>query len=104
MIANATAFTAGVQSVIDGCGMPWCVTQLGARTEYRFTPTPPRDGETSAAAEDRELDSYLHLALANRGILITPFHNMALMCPATTPDDVDRHTAAFGEVVEALVG
>ena len=103
MIDRATDFTEGVQSVIDGCGVPWTVTQLGARTEYRFTPTPPRNGEESEAVADVELDSYLHLALANRGVLMTPFHNMALMCPTTTAEDVDRHTAAFGEVVSALV-
>ncbi len=104
MIERATSFTQGVQSVIDSCQLPWCVTQLGARTEYRFTPTPPRDGETSAVVEDAELDGYLHLALLNRGILMTPFHNMALMCPTTTQADVDRHTSAFAEVVQALRG
>lgn len=103
MIDRATAFTRGVQSVIDTYQLPWCVTQLGARTEYRFTPQPPRDGDSSAAAADPELDTYLHLALANRGILMTPFHNMALMCPTTSTQDVDTHTAAFGEVVEALL-
>ena len=103
MIARATEFTKGVQDVIDRCEVPWTVTQLGARTEYRFSPTPPRDGETSAAVADEELDGYLHLALLNRGIMMTPFHNMALMCPSTTTGDVDRHTVAFGEVVRALV-
>ena len=44
----------------------------------------------------------MHLAMCNRGILMTPFHNMALMCPATTRADVDRHTATFREVVGAL--
>jgi glutamate-1-semialdehyde 2,1-aminomutase len=104
MIERATEFTAGVQEVIDRCQVPWTVTQLGARTEYRFTPTAPRDGEASADAEDHELDSYLHLSLLNRGVLLTPFHNMALMCPATTTEDVARHTAVFGEVVAALAG
>ena len=61
-----------------------------------------RTGTASAAAGDDELDEYLHLALANRGILITPFHNMALMCPDTSADDVDRHTELFAEVVAAL--
>ena len=36
-------------------------------------------------------------------MLITPFHNMALMCPATTAADVDLHTEVFGEAVAALV-
>ncbi len=102
MIEMSTRFTAGVQSVIEEFAVPWSVTQLGARTEYRFAASPPRDGDSSAEAHDQELDGYLHLALANRGILMTPFHNMALMCPTTSAEDVDRHTAAFGEVVGAL--
>jgi glutamate-1-semialdehyde 2,1-aminomutase len=35
-------------------------------------------------------------------VLITPFHNMALMSPATTAAEVDRHTAAFADAVAAL--
>ena len=78
------------------------VVQLGARAEYRFARPAPRTGTESAAAHDDDVEEYLHLALANRGILLTPFHNMALMCPATTGADVDRHTAVFAEVVAAL--
>jgi glutamate-1-semialdehyde 2,1-aminomutase len=96
-------FSAGVRATIDRRGLPWCVVELGARAEYRFTPAPPRTGAESAAATDTELEDYLHLALLNRGVLITPFHNMALMSPATTKAEVDRHTEAFAEAVEALV-
>jgi glutamate-1-semialdehyde 2,1-aminomutase len=80
----------------------WSVTQLGARTEYRFAKPAPVNGSESAAAGDAELEDYLHLQMANRGVLITPFHNMALMSPATTDADVDRHTALFAEAVGAL--
>ena len=83
--------------------MPWSVSRLGARAEYRFAPPAPRDGSTSAAAGDDELDEYLHLFMANRGILITPFHNMALMCPDTDAADVDLHTRLFAEAVESLL-
>jgi glutamate-1-semialdehyde 2,1-aminomutase len=103
MLRLATRYTAGVQQVIDRHSLPWSVVQLGARAEYRFAALPPRNGGESAAAADDELDDYLHLALLNRGFLLTPFHNMALMCPATTADDVDRHTAAFAEAVRELV-
>ncbi|MBV9822557.1 MAG: aspartate aminotransferase family protein, partial [Actinobacteria bacterium] len=58
----------------------------------------------SAAAADEELDEYLHLFLANRGVLITPFHNMALMCPVTGAADVDRHTELFADAVAVLLG
>jgi glutamate-1-semialdehyde 2,1-aminomutase len=102
MTARATRFTAGVQRVIDDAGMPWTVTQLGARSEYRYAAPAPRTGSESAAAADTELDDFLHTYLANRGVLITPFHNMALMCPNTTDGDVDRHTEAFAAGVAAL--
>jgi len=102
MTELATAFTEGVQGTLDELDVPWSVSQLGARAEYRFARPAPRSGEESAAAADDELDAYLHLATANRGILMTPFHNMALMCPQTTRADVDGHTEVFREVVGAL--
>ena len=102
MIARSTEWTAGVQGVIDEFDVPWQVTQLGARSEYSFRASPPHDGAQAAAADDFELQQYLHLHALNRGILITPFHNMALMCPETTTADVDRHTAAFREAVSSL--
>lgn len=103
MIDLAARFTAGVQQVIDDAGVPWSVTQLGARAEYRFTQPAPVNGTESAAAGDSALEDYLHVYMANRGVLITPFHNMALMSPATTTDDVDRHTELFAQAVQALV-
>ena len=104
MIDLATAFTEGVQATLDDLDVPWSISQLGARAEYRFARPAPTNGEDSAAAADDDLDAYLHLAMCNRGILMTPFHNMALMCPDTTRDDVDRHTEVFRDVVAALVG
>ncbi len=103
MIERATRFTVGVQGVIDRHQLPWSVVQLGARTEYRFACPAPRTGTQSAAAGDDEVEELLHLALANRGILLTPFHNMALMAPTTTDADVDLHTEVFAEVVAELV-
>ncbi|HET7279364.1 MAG TPA: transaminase [Dermatophilaceae bacterium] len=102
MTALATRFTEGVQHTLNDLDVPWSISQLGARAEYRFMRPAPRTGEESAAAADGELDSYMHLAMCNRGILMTPFHNMALMCPATSQADVDRHTEVFREVVGAL--
>ena len=84
--------------------VPWSITQLGARAEYRFTPAQPRDGGESAAAADAELDEYMHLYTLNRGILMTPFHNMALMSPATTTADVAAHTEVFTAAVTELLG
>ncbi len=104
MIAVATRFAAGVRDVLDTRRLPWHIVQLGARAEYRFCPRPPRSGGESAAAADPELDEYFHLHAANRGILMTPFHNMALMCPATSAADADAHTAVFAAAVDGLLG
>jgi glutamate-1-semialdehyde 2,1-aminomutase len=103
MIPLADRWEAGVNEVIRSRGVPWHVTRLGARAEYHFSPTPPRDGAEQVAHTDRLLERYLHLAVMNRGVLMTPFHNMALMSPATTAADVDRHTEVFDEAVAALV-
>lgn len=102
MTDRATEWTAGVQAAIDEFSVPWQVTQLGARGEYSFRPDAPRDGAEAAAADDFELQQYLHMHALNRGILMTPFHNMALMSPATTAADVERHTVAFREAVVSL--
>ncbi len=103
MIDLATRYTVGVQETIERAGLPWSISQLGARAEYRFVAPAPRTGSASAAAADDELEEYLHLYLANRGILITPFHNMALMCPDTCAADVDRHTELFASAVQDLL-
>ncbi|MFE3168078.1 transaminase [Streptomyces sp. NPDC059224] len=97
-------FETGVRQAVEAHGLPWSVSRLGARTEYRFAAPAPRTGTESAAAADPELEDFLHLYLANRGILLTPFHNMALMCPDTTEQDVDTHTAVFGAALLELVG
>ncbi|MBK7624613.1 MAG: aminotransferase class III-fold pyridoxal phosphate-dependent enzyme [Kineosporiaceae bacterium] len=104
MIELATAFTEGVQATLDATGVAWSVSQLGARSEYRFASPAPRTGTESAAGADDELDEFLHLFMINRGVLITPFHNMALMCPVTTAADVERHTQLFAEAVAILLG
>ena len=104
MAAHAERFQDGVADTIGRHALRWSVVRLGARVEYRFTSPAPRSGGESAAAADPELDEYLHVALLNRGIVMTPFHNMALMCPATTDADVDAHTRAFAEVVGELAG
>jgi glutamate-1-semialdehyde 2,1-aminomutase len=104
MIARATRFAAGVQQVIDESGVPWSVSQLGARAEYRFASPAPTNGSASEAASDPDLEDYLHVCMANNGVLMTPFHNMALMSPMTTDQDVDRHTQLFAGTVGELVG
>jgi glutamate-1-semialdehyde 2,1-aminomutase len=103
MISTGERFEAGVQGVIDERELPWHVTRLGCRAEYLFTPSRPRSGGEAAANKDSELDALMHVYALNRGILMTPFHNMALMSPATTEADVDRHTEVFAAAVDDLL-
>ena len=103
MTEQAGRWTAGVQGVITEHSLPWSVQQLGARSEYRFTSPAPRTGTESHAATDSKLDDYLHVYLANRNVLMTPFHNMALMCPQTTAADIDLHEQVFAAAVAELV-
>jgi glutamate-1-semialdehyde 2,1-aminomutase len=102
MIALGERFEQGVQSAIDAHGLPWHVTRLGCRVEYLFRADRPRTGSDAAAGADPLLDRLIHLWALNRGILLTPFHNMALMSPATTEGDVDRHTEVFAEATAAI--
>ena len=98
----AERFTEGVAGVIARHGLSWHVQRLGCRAEYWFCP-PPRSGAEAAAAVDEELEGFFHLWALNRGILLTPFHNMALFSPHHTAADVDRHTEVFAAAVEELL-
>ena len=104
MMPMAERWTSGVQKVIADFGLPWHVTRLGCRAEYLFSRREPRNGTEAHDAMDFELERFMHLYAMNRGILLTPFHNMALMSPATAPDDVDYHSKVFREAVRELVG
>jgi glutamate-1-semialdehyde 2,1-aminomutase len=104
MIALGERFESGVQAVIDAHDLPWHVTRLGCRVEYLFHRERARTGAQAAAAGDAALDRFIHLYALNRGILLTPFHNMALMSPATTEADVDRHTEVLDAAGRELVG
>lgn len=104
MIDTATVFTEGMNDIFDLYRLPWAINQLGARAEYRFARPYPLNGTEANAAADAELEDYIHVALMNRGIMLTPFHNMALMCPTTTLADVAAHHAAFEEVIRELLG
>jgi glutamate-1-semialdehyde 2,1-aminomutase len=103
MIPLADRFAEGVAAQIRTAGLAWNVTRLGARAEYNFAPKPPRNGGESAAHSDFELERFLHLYCLNRGVLLTPFHNMALMCPSTTEADINLHTKVFAAAVGELI-
>ncbi len=104
-IPLAERYTDGVARTIEELRLPWHIARLGCRAEYMFCPSPPRTGaEAAAVGHDDNLKAYMHLAALNRGVLITPFHNMALISPDTTEADVDLHTRVFREAAERLVG
>ncbi len=102
-IPLAARWAAGVQTAIDDLEVPWSVQQLGARAEYWFSP-PPRSGGEAARLADEELAGFFHLYALNRGVLLTPFHNMALMAPTTSEADVDQHTAIFAAAACEVLG
>ena len=103
MIPMAERWTTGVQNAIAEFEVPWNVTRLGCRAEYLFSPTPPKNGTEAHDAMDFELERFMHLYAMNRGILLTPFHNMALMSPQTDASDVDLHSKVFREAVKELM-
>jgi glutamate-1-semialdehyde 2,1-aminomutase len=103
MIATANRWADGAEEVFARRGVGWSVTRLGARAEYHFTPEAPRSGGEAAAAVHHEMERYLHLYALNRGIIMTPFHNMALFSPATPPSAADQHSEALDAAVATLI-
>ena len=104
MLALATTLAQGLRAVIAQHKLPWCVTQVGARAEFQFCATPPVNGTQAGQAMNPALEHAIHLYLLNRGVLITPFHNMMLVCPDTTADDVRLLLRAFNAALSELAG
>jgi glutamate-1-semialdehyde 2,1-aminomutase len=100
MIAYADRLAAGAGEMISRRGLPWHVTQIGARVEIMFSPKPPRNGADVIATRRGDLETLLHAFYLNEGVLVTPFHTMLLMCPATADADVDRHTEVLSRFAE----
>lgn len=102
MIGNAGRLAAGARAVIAQHELPWHVTQIGARAEIMFMPSPPRNGAEVRAHRQDDLATLLHAFYINEGILVTPFHTMFLMCPATTAADVDAHSEVLDRFIRHL--
>jgi glutamate-1-semialdehyde 2,1-aminomutase len=102
MLRGAARLVAGLEAEIAGAGLEWRVTQVGARVEFLTCPTPPRNGGEAKAAMHPALEAAIHLFLANRGILLAPFHNMMLVSPVTSDDQIDRLVGAFADCTRAL--
>jgi glutamate-1-semialdehyde 2,1-aminomutase len=103
MIELGDRWSDGVDAAIKEFDLDWHCNRLGARGEYIFKGKAPRTGKEAADSGDFALEQYIHLRLLNDGFLLTPFHNMALMCPDTTAADVDAHTAAFRAMCADLI-
>jgi glutamate-1-semialdehyde 2,1-aminomutase len=104
MLALADALAAQLRAVIAAAGLPWVVAQSGARLEPLFMPQLPRNASEVARQRDAALETLLHLYLLNRGVLVTPFHNMLLMCPATQRQHVERCLGGFAALCGELAG
>lgn len=104
MIDLATLYTQGVQNLFDKYDLPWSINQLGTRAEYRFAKPYPITGTDAFHSADADLEDFLHLYLVNRGVMLTPFHNMALMCPTTTVAEIERHHEVFEAAIKELLG
>jgi glutamate-1-semialdehyde 2,1-aminomutase len=103
MLARAAELAAGLRALFARHALPWSVTELGARCEFQFCPLPPKTGAEAEAAFHDSLQMLLHLYLINRGILITPFHNMTLCCPDTGVADVERLLATLDAALGELL-
>ncbi len=103
MEALAVAWVKNIQDVIDEFQLPWQVSRIGCRGEYSFRARPPINGREAAEADDFELQQYLQLHAINRGILMTPFHNMALMSPASSEADIAKHLEHFRSAVVSIL-
>ena len=102
MIPLAETFEKDAQAIMQTYNLPWHVTRVGCRVEYLFRPNAAKNGSEAMAGQDADLDAFIHLYMMNRGILLTPFHNMALMSPETTEEHVKRHGEVLEEAVKLL--
>ena len=102
MLGLAERLERGLNERLRTHGLPWTVTRLGARMELQFMPHTPRNAQDVVDHAQPELESFTHLFMLNRGVLLTPFHSMMLLSPATQTGDVDRLLAAFDELCATL--
>lgn len=104
MIALADRLAAELEAVLARRRLPWVVTRVGARVEFMLSPTRPKDGGEAGKIGDAEIEGALRLYLIERGVIVTPFHNMMLIAPTTTLTDVEKLVAAFDAALAELVG
>ena len=94
----------GIEARIKARGLPWHVSNVGARAEFVCAPQRPRNGTEAQAAMHPRLELAIHLYLLNRGFIIAPFHNMTLVSPATSAEQVDRLIQTVDDCCGELLG
>lgn len=102
MLALAERLEAGLRERMERASVPWTVTRLGARMELQFMPHTPRNAQDVRDHARAELEAFTHLFMLNRGVLLTPFHSMMLISPATSGQDVDQLLQALDALLAAL--
>jgi glutamate-1-semialdehyde 2,1-aminomutase len=102
MLALARILEHHLTESISAHKLPWNITRLGARLELQFCATSPKNAVEARIAQNDTIESAIHLYLLNRGVLLTPFHNMMLICPVTTEADVNKLVSAFNDCLEEL--
>jgi glutamate-1-semialdehyde 2,1-aminomutase len=102
MLGLAQRLADDMTAIIKAHKLPWNISRMGARLELQFCENPPKNAIEARTAQDEILESAIHLYLLNRGVLLTPFHNMMLVCPATAEDDLSKLIAIFKECIEEL--
>ena len=103
MLSMADRLVAQLNGVISTHSLDWHVSHVGARVELVCSAIPPRNGSEARAVMDHALESTIHLYLANRGILLAPFHNMMLVSPVTQVAQVDRLAAELNSALTELL-
>ena len=102
MFAGLDRLANGLEEVLRKHNVPWSLTRSGARCELQFMPAMPVNGTDAKNNFDWDLMYYMHLYLHNRGIIITPFHNMMLVSPVTTEEDIDRLIWGWDDCIAEL--
>jgi glutamate-1-semialdehyde 2,1-aminomutase len=104
MFAGQKRLSDGLDAILQKYNIPWSVTRSGARCELQFIPTLPKNGSEAKNHFDWDLMYYTHLFLANRGLLITPFHNMMLIPPVATEADIDILIWGWDDCLAEIAG
>ena len=102
MLALAGLLEQQLNDAINAHKLPWNISRMGARLELQFCATSPKNAQQARAAQNDTIESAIHLYLLNRGVLLTPFHNMMLVCPATSKADINKLIQVFNECLKEL--